>query len=636
MALSMSASADKGVSRAFTSLHLIGATDINAADTCNGLYLNRCPDLKTEGGAIFKGSVAVLGDMCIGGSITGNVGGNLSGNLMGDISVEGDLDVGGNLTAMDGIISNLETDVLCINDELFVDTISPKTGTFVDAGNLIVEDLIINGMISGNLDVDISNVTSLTLQTLTGNLVDANIVCVNEELQTNLIVPKSGGTIGVSANIVPTANITYDLGTQSNRWGNIYASEILISSIDGLSPITAKTDFLPSDDLQFNLGIFSQRWKTIYVGEIDNSGNLNGNVISGNDGTFSNTVTANVVIGNVILSDQINGTTGNGVIIEGVLALDSSLTANVITANTICTDEIKGATDSDVLLSGNLIPSQDDVFSIGNIDNKVSSIFVQDLTVCGSLMGNVNVDLGNVSNLSVDVLTANSVCTAELKPMMSGEIISLGGNIIPSQDGTFVIGNANAKVGSIFVNDITVCGQILGNVDIGANIDLGNVGNIGADVIEANTVCVNIEIQADVINEKTSDTGVTIDGVVIQDANVTSSVASTDILEVNTLFDYKRTVVNTPSYAILQTDDIIGVRSTANGMVTLTLPLIDSLIRKRKRYVIVDEAGHAGANAIVINTSGSDKIFAGNSWMVAGDFNAFQIYSDENDSWFAV
>jgi len=92
----------------------------------------------------------------------------------------------------------------------------------------------------------------------------------------------------------------------------------------------------------------------------------------------------------------------------------------------------------------------------------------------------------------------------------------------------------------------------------------------------------------------------------------------------------------TPTYSIDQTDDIIAGKATANGLVTLTLTLIDSLVNKRKRYAIVDEAGHAGSNAIVIATSPGDKIFAGTSWMLGGDFNAVQIYSDEVDNWYAI
>jgi hypothetical protein len=625
MAYSMSASADKGVSRAFTSVHLIGGIDINAGDTCAGTHVHRLPDLKTEGGAIFKGSVAVLGDMCIAGTVTGNVGGNLSGNLMGDISVEGDFDVGGNLTAMDGTIANLESDVVCINDELFVDmispktgnvidlgnvlvddititgtitggnisgnlsninsltlqtltsnvinantvcvnneilvdTLNPKTGSTIDLGNVVVDDIIVNGMLSGNIVFDVGNITMLALESVTANIVEGNTVCVNTELQTNLITPKSGNVISVGAHVHPVGNVVYDLGSASNRWKNIYANEILISNIDGLSPITAKTDFIPSDDLQHDLGIATLRWKTICVGDIDNAGNLNGNIVTGNSAAFSQNIAANIVIGNVIISDNINGT-GNGVVIEGVLALDSTLTANVMSANIGCFEEAQ----------------------IGM-----------------------------------------------LAPKNPGNDVLLSGNIIPQPGQTIVFGNSTNKVDQIYVNDIVVCGTLSGNVNVG-------VGNaIVTDNVTANLVCVNNEIQTDTINEKTFSAGVTVDGVLHQDSNVSASIVSSYITEASLMFDYKRTVVNTNTYAVLQTDDIIAVKATANGTVTLTLPLISSLVRKRKRYAIVDEAGHAGANAIIIATSGSDRIFAGTSWMLGGDFNAVQIYSDEVDNWFAL
>lgn len=622
---SFRASASKGVSRAYTSLHLIGGIDIDASTRCDQLKPQRLPDLKTEGGAVFGGSVAILGDMCLNGTLHGNVGGNLSGNLMGDISVEGDLDVGGNLTAMEGIISNLETDVLCVNDELFVDFISPKTGNVVDLGNVLVDDITItgtitggnitgnlsninsltlqsltsnivtantvcvngeilvdtlnpktgntidlgnvvvdnitvNGMLSGNVGLDIGNITMLALESISANVVEGNTVCVNNELQTNLITPKSGSVIQVGAHLEPTANITYNLGSPSARWDNIYGNTVYTTFLDGLSPITSKADFIPSDDLQWNLGISAQRWSTICVGDIDNSGNLNGNLLSGNAATIVNNVSANIVIGNVVITDEINGT-GNGVVIEGVLALDSSLVANVLTANVGCFDDAQlgllspKAPSTDILLSGNIIPAAGQLINLGNLTNKIQEIQVNDLVVCGTLSGNVNVGVGNA---------------------------------------------------------------------------------IVTDNVTANLVCVNDELLVDTINEKNGSAGVTVDGVLHQDSNVTAEVVTANIVKASVLFDYKRTVVNSATYTMEQTDDIIAVKATANGMVTLTLPEISTLVRRRKRYAIVDEAGHAGANAIVITTSGSDKIFAGTSWMLSGDFNAVQIYSDEVDNWFAI
>jgi len=545
----------RSVSRAYTSLHLIGGIDIDASTRCDQMKPQRLPDLKTEGGAVFGGSVAILGDMCLNGTLYGNVGGNLSGNLMGDISVEGDLDIGGNLSVMDGIISNLEADIVCINDELFVNVISPKTGTVIDLGNIVVNDIIINGSISGNISVDIGNVTMLDLDLLT-----ANIVCVRDELQVNLIVPKTGDVIQVDANLEPAGNVLYDFGSPTARWDNIYGNTVYTSFLDGLSPITAKTDLLPSNDLEWNLGISAQRWKTICVGNIDNTGTLNGNLITGNNIVIQQNVNADILIGNVVITDVINGD-GAGVIIEGVLALDSSLTANVMTANVGCFKE--GSFESispkipatDIILYGNIIPAPFQYSYLGSLTNKIEKLFVNDVIVCGTLSGNVSVGVGNV---------------------------------------------------------------------------------ITTDSITSNIVCINDELIVNIINEKTLDSGVIIDGVIHKDATIDANVVTCNILEARLTFDYKRTVVNTPTYMIDQTDDIIAVKYTAIGIVTLTLPQISTLVRKRKRYAIVDEAGFAGTNAIIINTSGSDKIFAGPSWMLSGDFNAVQIYCDEVDNWFAI
>ena len=593
------ASAAHGISPAFTSLHCIGGIDIDCSQVINGMYTQRIPDIKAEGGAIFGGSVAVFGDMCIAGTLSGNVGGNLSGNLMGDISVEGDLDVGGNLTAMDGLIANLETDVLCVNDELFVDMISPKTGNVIDLGNVIVDDITINGTLSGNINIDLSNVSMLTLETVTSNLVDANIICVNDQLQVDNIIAKTGNTLFFDSNI-STIAITSNVGCFDVLKANI------LSSNDSSGNVLLSGNIIPSQDQIYSLGNLTNKFNEIFVNDLTVCGSLLGNVDIG--------------MGNV-----------------------SNLSVDILTSNVGCFDVLKGnvlssnGPSGNILLSGNIIPSQDQIFSLGNITNKFDEIFVNDLTVCGSLLGNVNIDIGNVSNLTVDTITSNVGCFDILKGNVlssngpSGNIL-LSGNIIPFQDQIFSLGNVTNKFDEIFVNDLTVCGSLLGNV----NIDVGNVSNLSVDIFTANTVCVNTEILADVINEKTANAGVTVDGVFHHDSNVTTEILTANIINAPFLSDYTRTVVSGNVYSILQSDDIIAVKGTANGIVTLTLPLIGSMFRKRKRFAIVDEAGHAGANSIVITTTGSDKIFAGTSWMLSGDFNAVQIYSDEMNNWFAI
>lgn len=539
------ASRSQGVSRTLTGVHIIGGVDID----CNNLLRHKVPDLKTEGGALFGGSVAVLGDMCISGTLSGNVGGNLSGNLMGDITVEGDLDVGGNLTAMDGIISNLETDVLCVNDELFVDFISAKDGNVINIGNIELEgnmipeqdltydlgslsskfrtiytdDIVICGTVSGNLNVDISNVTSLTLETLNGNVITGNTVCVNQELQTDMIVPKGlSGNIIIGGSMIPSMGLTYDLGGVNDKWGNAWINNLTVCNV------------FESDVIMVN-------------------------------------------------------------------------TANI---QTLFVKDLCGF--SPIKVTDDLTP--DPGVNLGNVTNVWGNIYG----------GNILGDFGCITEVQTDKLSAKT-----------GNIL-LQGNLIPDGNAIYSMGSFTNKIKTIIVDDLVVCGTLSGNVNIQANVDIGNVTELTLDTLTANVICATTELQTDVINEKTMDAGVTVDGVVNKDSNVTAEIVTANIIDAPYLLDYKRTIVDSSVYMIDQSDDIVAVKATANGAVTVTLPLISSMFRKRKRFAIVDEAGHAGANSITILTTSPDKIFAGGSWMLSGDFNAVQIYSDEVDNWYAI
>ena len=98
---------------------------------------------------------------------------------------------------------------------------------------------------------------------------------------------------------------------------------------------------------------------------------------------------------------------------------------------------------------------------------------------------------------------------------------------------------------------------------------------------------------------------------------------------------YKRTVINSATYTVLQTDEIVAVTYTTTGSVTITLPQISSLTTPNKysRFVIVDEGGNAGTNNITVNRSGTDTIIGNTSVVINGDYNSYTVYSNGSNLW---
>jgi hypothetical protein len=610
----------RNVNEQFTTLWLTGGYD------CTSNPRNLHVDLRVAGGIYTGKSLCVAGDIC-GDIITKNItsknintGIDIIGNVYVDslytlfanesvlkyvsvsnISEKEDgqgIDVTSNINMEVDTIFNGDT--ICVNKELQTNIILPKTGDVVT----IDGDLFVNGNTNiGNIVIDLEDIKANTIEsnivcvndnllvnniypksgglvTVYGNilgqevdadLVEANILCAQVELQTPSIVPKNGDTIEIGGNIIPSANIAFNLGSSTNRWNDVYGNTMYMSFIDGLSPITAKTDFLPSDDLEFNLGVYAQRWKTLCVGDIDNTGNLNGNIVMGNSIMSGNDVTANIVISDVVITDEINST-GNGVVIEGVLALDSSLVANVMAANIGCFDIIKPKT-------GNVVTIDGDLFLTGN----------------SNISGNIKVDL---DHLVANVITANIVCIND--ELLINTIKPKTGNVVTIDGDLFLTGNSN----------------ISGNI----NVDLDH---LVANVITANVVCINDELLINTIKPKTGN---------VITANV--QLFESQVISATTSFDYKRTLVTTPVYNIKIDDDIISVLYTSTGNVQLILPKITTLPFNRKKYSIVDEGGKSGINSITIFANISDQVMGGMTTEITGNYNSLQLYSNEIDHWF--
>lgn len=93
---------------------------------------------------------------------------------------------------------------------------------------------------------------------------------------------------------------------------------------------------------------------------------------------------------------------------------------------------------------------------------------------------------------------------------------------------------------------------------------------------------------------------------------------------------YRRRVVNTSANTLNNTtDELIGVRSTPNTAVTITLPRISLLPRsdKQKTFTIVDEGGNAQNNNITIVCNTNDTILGTSSTVIDVQYGSMRFYS---------
>ncbi len=281
-------------------------------------------------------------------------------NVTGTLTVA-NANIGGNITAnnltvnleLTGNTANFSGNVVVPN--LTVNTtLSGNVANFI--GNVTVPNLTVNLELSGNTANFSGNIVAGNISTSGsgGNITGANVVSAN-----TFVGNLDATTADISANLV-TSNATVNLelaGNTANFSGNVTLNNLLANGVANVGNLYVQANVTsslnPNANLTIDLGTASQRWGNVYAGNIDASGNLTlaGNISANN---FSaNTLSANtsvdigttqIVFGNVtttattanqtIASATISGVTGIEWIVKGFDSSGSKYSMAIVTAVT--------------------------------------------------------------------------------------------------------------------------------------------------------------------------------------------------------------------------------------------------------------------------------------------------------------
>ena len=344
-----------------------------------------------------------------------------------------------------------------------------------------VQNYSANSIISGNSNVTIlSNSSVLVSSAGTAN-----------------VAKFDSANVTFAANLLPASNVTYSLGTTSQRWSNIWLSNstIYLGNVNLSANDTALT-VNGANVLTGNAGAtFSTSGNVIGSniltgGYVSATGNLIGNYLLGNgsqitgivasagaaitNGNSNVTVGANSNVTVAVSSTTVTTFAATGIYLPGLLSATGNVTGNYILGN--------GA-----LLTGVIT-------SVANINNGTSNVTVV------SSGGNITVGVGGTANVAVfattgeyitGVLSASGNVTGS--NVLTAGYVSATGNIT----GSYVIGNgsqltglpagySNATAASFLAafgsNTISTSGNITGgNILYGAGIVSGT-GNVFGNV----------------------------------------------------------------------------------------------------------------------------------------------------------
>jgi hypothetical protein len=399
-----------------------------------------------------------------------------------------------------------------------------KTWVFNGQGWQLVSTSAINGIVIGNANAASGNFTTVGA---TGNITTDQYFIGNGAFLTGISSGSSYSNANVKSylgnfdgNIIPSANITYDLGSNSNRWNDLYlnnstiyigaqeitanasttvfsgniAANYLFGNASFLSGVSNYSNanvaaYLPNyQGLISNVDFRSTSPAAVALVVIDRPLTMGGNSLSyvtlPDDGN-ANSVAAELTnhgLGNVLISagpadyEWIFDHTGNLTLPGSTFAVNyangqqvslsgtysNSNVAAYLASNAAVTILTTGnITTSGNIQSGNVIPLANAVYDLGSLSQQWRSLYVSNNTIY-------------ISNVALGVTTSGAL-TVNNVPVVT----SLNGNIA----GNALTGNTLAISGTANLGPTQVNGNltVAGNITASGNVTYINVQDLVID-----------------------------------------------------------------------------------------------------------------------------------------------------------
>ena len=537
--------------------------------TANGAGLTSLTGANVTGQVSYSNianSVAVANIVGIGNIATTNYDGNASNVLHGDGTWSADQTTYSN--------SNVVSLLSAFGSNSLITTGNVQAGNLFGNGNAIssitganVSGQVAFANVANNVAVanviGIGNISVINLDGNVSNILHGNGYWGPEAQNLNANYANfAGEAFNVSgSNVTGTvANATYALSSNvANTAGTVTTNaQPNITSVGTLTGLTVAGDILPSANVTYNLGSPTRRWKDLYVS--GNTIDLNGSTISSSangitltnpsGGTFTvigtgASNTASIVNGNSSIVIQpnseidfnITGASNIVVISSNGLLVNSNanVTGNIITAGTVtATGNVTGgnlntangvyANTANItanLTSGNANLGNLATANYVNIANILSgniANFIGNLTSLNANLGNLatanyvniaNILSGNIANFSGNVTSLNAnlgnLATANyvnIANVLSGNTANFSGNITSLNANLGNLATANYFTGTLTTNaqpNITSVGTLT-SLNVSGNANVGNLGTTNVIATGTGSFGANVNMNTNWIN----------------------------------------------------------------------------------------------------------------------------------------
>jgi len=436
-----------------------------------------------------------------------------------------------NITTPDGITFGTGGNVT------FIDGTKIETGDFRLSGNTI-ETLTQNFVIdSATNTVDIEADTNITGNlAVTGNFTLGGNITIGDA-DTDSVEFASD----VNSDILPNTDNTFDLGTTTKRWKNIYANNF----DNGNLKIEGNT--ISAQDSNSDLELVASGTGSVVVP--NNNVEITGTLTTNDTATFNNTVTVNNNLNVLGAINQTGATTtinANLTVRDGLIVDNSVQFENIfISGNKIQTTD----SDSDLELtaagSGRVVFPDADLEVGGNIVVAGTAQFAN-LAASGTITADtitVNTATFNGQlNLEDIELNDNYITTTESNSNLELRAAGTGKIVFPDND-VDITGDLNVT-GTVQFNSLS--GNVYTTNSLTVNRELNINGQVQFEDIEINDNYItttlsdsDLELRANgtgsivFLNDTVAKTNLTVDGTTTFVGNVTGTTATFDDVTIN-------------------------------------------------------------------------------------------------------
>ena len=409
---------------------------------------------------LYVNNEAVFGNTFVRNTMSGSINGSLSLTNDGGITFGAASDFVGN------VVSGVVTLKNQTNDRDFV--LSLKTGG--------AQTPFLRGNYQTGLTEAYAQPTALApaLTLATKNYVDILSGSIN-------------GTANFFGHVTPSANLTYTLGNTTNRWDNIFSENILVgnitaantfATIGNIAQIYLGADIIPTANISSNVGSTGKRFDVLHANSVSLTGSLTVGLstLIGADLTVAGTalLSANTAItGNLNVSSSrtsVSTTTGALVVTGGAGVGGNLHVGGIIIAPTMPPGTSNTAVATTAFV--NAVTGSLGTMSVQNANN---------ISITGGIISNVSSvsdTLGDLRSLPLQ----NKGSSYTLQVTDAGQIISIstGGITVPA--GAFSVGQ------SVTIYNNSASTQTI-TQGVGATVRLAAAGTTGNRSLNGYGLC---------------------------------------------------------------------------------------------------------------------------------------------------